>query len=66
MCRHYLDQIDHLDQLITRLDERIAALSAKHDNDMTVAESARWTTRRCRWSPICCVTAMQSTRGSPR
>ncbi|MFI6163460.1 transposase [Micromonospora haikouensis] len=34
MCRHYLDQIDHLDRLITRLDERIATLSADHDDDI--------------------------------
>lgn len=34
MCRHYLDQIDHLDRLVVRLDERIAALSADRDGDI--------------------------------
>jgi transposase len=33
MCRHYLDQIDHLDALITLLDQRIAALIKDHDHD---------------------------------
>jgi transposase len=33
MCRHYLDQIDHLDTLVTLLDERIAALVKDHDHD---------------------------------
>ncbi|MEU8264077.1 transposase [Micromonospora sp. NPDC048999] len=34
MCRHYLDQIDHLDRLIVRMDERIAALTKDRDDDL--------------------------------
>lgn len=34
MCRHYLDQIGHLDRLITVLDERITTLTRNHDNDL--------------------------------
>ncbi|WP_213457452.1 IS110 family RNA-guided transposase [Rhizomonospora bruguierae] len=34
MCRHYLDQIDHLDALIGQLDARIAELTRDHDGDL--------------------------------
>src|SRR5438034_3524273 len=34
MCRHYLDQIDHLDTVITALDVRIATLVKDHDQDL--------------------------------
>lgn len=34
MCRHLLDQIDHLDRSIAILDERIAILVKDHDQDL--------------------------------
>jgi transposase len=34
MCRHLLEQIDHLDRLIAVLDERIAAVVKDHDQDL--------------------------------
>jgi hypothetical protein len=34
MCRHYLDQIDHLDTVIAALDARIAKLMGEHDQDI--------------------------------
>lgn len=34
MCRHYLDQIDHLDKVIAVLDARIATLMGDHDQDI--------------------------------
>jgi transposase len=34
MCRHLLDQIDHLDRLIAVLDERIKTLTKDHDQDL--------------------------------
>jgi transposase len=34
MCRHYLDQIDHLDTVIAALDARIASLMKDHDKDI--------------------------------
>lgn len=35
MCRHFLDQIDHLAGLVAELDERIAALLRDRDQDLT-------------------------------
>lgn len=34
MCRHYLDQIDHLDAVVAALDARIASLMNDHDQDL--------------------------------
>lgn len=34
MCRHFLDQIDHLDALIAQLDARIAELTRDRDGDL--------------------------------
>jgi transposase len=34
MCRHYLDQIDHLDAVVAVLDARIATLMSGHDQDI--------------------------------
>lgn len=34
MCRHLLDQIDHLDRLIAVLDERIKSLTKDHDQHL--------------------------------
>jgi transposase len=34
MCRHYLDQIDHVDAVIAVLDTRIATLITDHDQDL--------------------------------
>lgn len=34
MCRHYLDQIDHLDAVVAALDARIAGLMNEHDRDL--------------------------------
>jgi transposase len=34
MCRHYLDQIDHLDAVVALLDQRIANLMSDHDQDV--------------------------------
>jgi transposase len=34
MCRHLLDQIDHLDRLIAVLDDRIATMTKDHDQDL--------------------------------
>ena len=34
MCRHYLDQIDHLDAVVIALDARIAKLMGDHNNDI--------------------------------
>jgi transposase len=39
MCRHFLDQIDHLAALITELDTRIAGLLHDHDEDLTNLDS---------------------------
>jgi transposase len=39
MCRHFLDQIDHLAGLVAQLDERIAALLADRDQDLTNLDS---------------------------
>jgi transposase len=35
MCRHFLNQIDHLAGLVTELDARIAALLTDRDQDLT-------------------------------
>ncbi|TCC13268.1 IS110 family transposase, partial [Kribbella sindirgiensis] len=35
MCRHFLDQIDHLAALVAELDQRIAVLLHDHDHDLT-------------------------------
>lgn len=35
MCRHFLDQIDHLAGLVAQLDERIAQLLADRQQDLT-------------------------------
>jgi len=35
MCRHFLDQIDHLAGLVAALDERIATLLCDRDGDLT-------------------------------
>jgi len=37
MCRHYLDQIDHLGELVTVLDARIAAIIAELARDDDIA-----------------------------
>jgi transposase len=37
MCRHYLDQIDHLSELVTVLDARIAAIIAEPARDDDIA-----------------------------
>lgn len=34
MCRHYLDQIDHWDQVVITLNARITALLADHQEDL--------------------------------
>ncbi|HEX5995369.1 MAG TPA: transposase [Jiangellales bacterium] len=34
MCRHYLDQIDHLDAVVAVLDTRIAKLIGDHDENI--------------------------------
>lgn len=34
MCRHFLDEIDHLDTVLARLDARIAALLAEREDDL--------------------------------
>jgi transposase len=34
MCRHLLDQVDHLDRLIAVLDERIKSLTKDHGQDL--------------------------------
>ncbi|MGB8501441.1 IS110 family transposase [Mycobacterium sp.] len=34
MCRHYLDQIDHLNAMVAGLDARIAKLMGDHDKDI--------------------------------
>jgi transposase len=34
MCRHYLEQIDHLDTVVAALDARIAKLMGDHDQDI--------------------------------
>ena len=34
MCRHFLDQIDHLDALIIQMDARIAGLTRDRDDDL--------------------------------
>lgn len=34
MCRHYLDQIDHLNAVVAALDARIARLMKDHDQDI--------------------------------
>ena len=34
MCRHYLDQIDHLDTVVSALDARIVKLMGDHDQDL--------------------------------
>ena len=39
MCRHFLDQIDHLAALVTELDARIAALLADRDRDLSNLDS---------------------------
>jgi transposase len=39
MCRHFLDQIDHLAGLITELDTRIAHLLRDRDQDLTNLDS---------------------------
>lgn len=35
MCRHFLDQIDHLARLVAELDTRISGLLADRDRDLT-------------------------------
>lgn len=37
MCRHFLNQIDHLAVLVTELDERIAELLREQDRDLDLA-----------------------------
>jgi transposase len=39
MCRHFLDQIDHLAALVVDLDTRIAGLLADRDQDLTNLDS---------------------------
>ena len=39
MCRHFLDQIDHLAGLVTQLDVRIAELLHDRDQDLTNLDS---------------------------
>jgi transposase len=39
MCRHFLNQIDHLAALVTELDARIADLLRDHDQDLTNLDS---------------------------
>ncbi|HEV2343238.1 MAG TPA: IS110 family transposase [Actinocrinis sp.] len=39
MCRHYLDQIDHLAAVVAALDARIAALVREHDQDIARLDS---------------------------
>lgn len=39
MCRHLLNQIDHLQDLITELDQRITTLLKDHDQDLTNLDS---------------------------
>ena len=34
MCRHHLDQIDHIDRLIVLLDNKISELTAQHEPDL--------------------------------
>ncbi|MFY1634803.1 IS110 family transposase [Solwaraspora sp. WMMB335] len=46
MCRHYLDQIEHLDRLVGQLDQRIADLTAGHDDDIGNLDSLPGVGRR--------------------
>jgi transposase len=46
MCRHYLDQIDHLGALIGQLDERIASLMTDLDQDLANLETIPGIARR--------------------
>lgn len=39
MCRHLLEQVDHLDALIAQLDARIALLSRDHDGDLGLLDT---------------------------
>ena len=39
MCRHYLDQIDHLDTVVSALDARIVKLMGDHDQDLANLDS---------------------------
>lgn len=39
MCRHLLDQIDHLDTLVAELDARIAGLCRDHDGDLALLDT---------------------------
>lgn len=39
MCRHYLDQIDHIDAVIAVLDARITSLLTDHDEDLRRLDS---------------------------
>ena len=39
MCRHLLDQVDHLDRLIAQLDARIALLTREHDDDLALLDT---------------------------
>jgi transposase len=46
MCRHYLDQIEHLDRLVGQLDQRVADLTAGHDDDIGNLDSLPGVGRR--------------------
>ncbi|WJK33095.1 transposase [Solwaraspora sp. WMMA2065] len=46
MCRHYLAQIEHLDRLVGQLDQRIADLTAGHDDDIDNLDSPPGVGRR--------------------
>jgi transposase len=46
MCRHYLDQIGHLDRLVTNLDERIAALANDHHDNLNNLDAVPGVGRR--------------------
>ncbi|WP_033263637.1 IS110 family transposase, partial [Amycolatopsis vancoresmycina] len=39
MCRHFLDQIDHLASLVTELDARVAELLKERDHDLSNLDS---------------------------
>jgi transposase len=46
MCRHYLDQIDHLDAVIAVLDARIVKLMDDHDQDIDNLDTIPGVSRR--------------------
>lgn len=39
MCRHLLDQVDHLDRMIAQLDARITHLTREHDGDLALLDT---------------------------